>query len=102
MNTKPGFVYIMSNFARTTLYVGVTSDLSRRVFEHREGVFPGFTKKYNCKYLVYYEALTSIEDAIRREKQLKNWHRDWKIKLIKSANPPMSDLSDEVLAGAIH
>ncbi len=65
--------------------------------EHREGAIPGFTQKYNLKFLMYYEAMSSIEDAIRREKQLKNWHREWKMNLIKSANPEMKDLANEVL-----
>lgn len=94
MNT--GYVYIMSNFRRTTLYIGVTNDLARRVYEHREGLLEGFTKRYRLKYLVYYEEAGTINDAIAREKQLKNWHREWKINLIKSVNPDMKDLSNEV------
>ncbi len=94
---KEGFVYIMSNYQRTTFYTGVTSDLECRVSQHRNGEFDGFTKKYNLKYLVFYENAGSMNDAINREKQIKNWHRDWKINLIKSINPEMKDLSRELL-----
>ncbi|HWP82385.1 MAG TPA: GIY-YIG nuclease family protein [Bacteroidota bacterium] len=94
---KTGYVYIMSNFKRTTFYIGVTSDLARRVYEHREGLIDGFTKRYRLKYLVYYEEAGTITDAIAREKQLKNWHREWKLNLIKAMNPEMKDLSSEVL-----
>ena len=94
---KTGYVYIMSNFKRTTFYIGVTSDLGKRVWEHREGALPGFTKRYRLKYLVYYENAGTIIEAIGREKQLKNWHREWKINLIKSVNPTLADLTDEIL-----
>ena len=87
----------MSNHTRTTLYIGVTNDLARRVMEHREGLLPGFTRRYNLKDLIYYEQASGIEDAIRREKQLKNWHREWKLNLIKSVNPDLKDLTHEVL-----
>jgi putative endonuclease len=96
---KRAYVYIMSNLNRTTLYIGVTNDIVRRVMEHREGKTPGFTQKYRLKYLVYFEELSSIKDAIAREKQLKNWHRDWKINLIKSVNPEMKDLTGGLLGG---
>jgi putative endonuclease len=94
---KTGYVYIMSNFTRTTFYIGVTSDLERRVAEHREGKIEGFTKRYHLKYLVYFEEVGSIGFAITREKQLKNWHHDWKINLIRTTNPEMRDLEDELL-----
>jgi putative endonuclease len=94
---KTGFVYFMSNFKRTTFYIGVTSDLACRVYQHRVGEIEGFTKRYCLKYLVYYEDAGTMRDAIAREKQLKNWHREWKINLIKSMNPDMRDLSNEVL-----
>jgi putative endonuclease len=94
---KTGFVYFMSNFKRTTFYIGVTSDLACRVCQHRIGEIEGFTKRYCLKYLVYYEDAGTMRDAIAREKQLKNWHREWKINLIKSMNPDMRDLSNEVL-----
>ena len=94
---KTGYVYIMSNFKRTTFYIGVTSDLACRVYQHRAGEIEGFTKRYRLKYLVFYEDAGTMNDAIAREKQLKNWHRDWKINLIKSMNPEMKDLSYEIL-----
>jgi putative endonuclease len=93
---KQGHVYIMSNKHRTTFYIGVTSDLESRVWQHSNGEGSVFTKKYRCYDLVYYECFPSILDAIDREKQLKNWHRPWKIALIESVNPLMKDLKDEI------
>ena len=86
-------VYIMTNYSETTLYIGVTSNLQKRVWEHKNKVVEGFTKKYNADKLVYYELTDSIEAAINREKQLKHWHRQWKINLIKEMNPDFKDLS---------
>ena len=94
---KKGYVYIMSNYKRTTFYIGVTNSLERRVLEHKQGLISGFTQRYRLKYLVYYEVHDSMYRAIAREKQLKNWHREWKIILIKSVNPEMKDLSADVL-----
>ena len=91
-----GYVYILSNYTRTTFYIGVTSNLGRRLEQHMEDPPSSFVARYNLKYLVYYEVYERIEDAIRREKQLKRWHREWKINLIKSVNPEMLDLSDQV------
>ena len=88
---KGGFIYIMGN-DRPTLYIGVTSNLLKRVFEHKNEVVPGFTSKYKLEKLLYYESFGTIEEAIAREKQLKNWHRDWKLNLIKSINPKLLDL----------
>ena len=85
----------MSSFTHI-LYIGVTNNLQRRVIEHREGLIPGFTKKYQCKKLVYYEMYSNIEEAIKREKQLKGWTRNKKIELIKSQNPDVKDLFDEL------
>ncbi len=82
----------MSNFKKTTFYIGVTNNLERRILEHKQKLIDGFTKKYNLTELVYFEEYSRIEDAIFREKQLKNWHREWKINLIKSKNPLMKDL----------
>jgi putative endonuclease len=96
---KTGFVYMMSNYKRTIFYIGITSDLVCRVYQHCHGEIEGFTKRYNLKYLVYYEDAGTMKDAIAREKQLKNWHREWKINLIKSLNPKMKDLSKEILDG---
>lgn len=86
-------VYIMTNYSETSLYIGVTSNLQRRIWEHKNKTVDGFTKKYNVDRLVYYELTDSIETAINREKQLKRWHRDWKINLIKEMNPEFRDLS---------
>jgi putative endonuclease len=89
---KNYYVYIMTNNSRI-LYIGVTDDLNRRLYEHTNKLIDGFTKKYNLTKLVYFETFNQIEDAIRREKQLKNWHRQWKINLIESVNKEWKDLS---------
>ncbi len=86
-------VYIMTNYSETTLYIGVTSNLEKRVWEHKNKVVKGFTNKYNVNKLVYFELTDSIESAIKREKQLKRWHREWKLNLIKENNPDFKDLS---------
>ena len=91
MNTK-GYVYILTNKTRSVLYVGVTSSLVRRISEHKQGEGSIFTAKYNCHYLVYYEVFPDIIQAIRREKALKNYKRDWKISLICESNPEWVDL----------
>ena len=92
-NMKHGYVYIITNEPYGTLYIGVTSDALRRMFEHKQGLIDGFTKKYGLNMLVHLETFESISDAIAREKQLKNWHRDWKINLINEHNPDWKDLS---------
>lgn len=89
------YVYILTNENNSTLYIGVSNDLERRLSEHKNGLNEGFTKKYNLHKLVYYEDFNDVEQAISREKQLKNWHRLWKINLIKKLNPGFKDLSDE-------
>ena len=86
------YVYIMTNRRNGTLYVGVTGDLGARVYEHKNHQLPGFTDKYNCDMLVYYERFEYINDAIAMEKRLKRWHREWKIALIERANPQWCDL----------
>ena len=86
-------VYIMTNYSETSLYIGVTSNLQKRVWKHKNKVVEGFTSKYNVDKLVYFELTDSIESAINREKQLKRWYRDWKINLIKEINPEFKDLS---------
>ena len=92
-----GYIYIMTNTATKPLYVGVSSNLSARVWQHKNNVNPGsFTSKYNLHKLVYFETFESIEEAIEREKQLKRWHREWKLNLIKSVNPTFRDLYDEI------
>ena len=83
----------MTNYSQSSLYIGVTSDLIRRVSEHKNHVAKGFTDKYNIDRLVYYEVTDSIESAINREKQLKNWHREWKMNLIRENNPDFNDIS---------
>ena len=87
-------VYILTNYNETTFYIGVTGNLQKRIFEHKNKVVEGFTKKYNVDKLVYYEITNDVESAINREKQLKRWHRQWKINLIKEVNPEFKDLSE--------
>ena len=87
-----GWVYILTDRPNGTLYVGVTSDLARRTWEHREGAVDGFTKRYGLKRLVYAEPHEYIRAAIQREKTLKHWPRAWKVRLILEANPGWSDL----------
>jgi putative endonuclease len=87
-----GYVYIVTNQKRGTLYIGVTSDLEGRTYEHREGLTPGFASKYDCTRLVWYEEHERIGNAIQREKSLKRWYRQWKINLIESMNPDWDDL----------
>ena len=91
---KPYSVYILSNFARTVFYIGVTNNLEKRIQEHRSGEGSVFTKKYKCHFLMYYEDYNNINNAIAREKQLKNWKREWKIKLIREENPGLKDLAE--------
>ena len=88
------YVYIMTNATRT-LYIGVTNDLVRRVYEHKQKLADGFTKKYHITMLMYYEETTDVEAAIAREKQLKGWRRSRKIELIEGFNPQWKDLSLE-------
>jgi putative endonuclease len=90
------FVYILTNKPRGTLYVGVTNDLVRRVFEHREGVVPGFTKRYGLKQLVHFEKYDDPTTAIRREKNIKHWSRIWKLQLVETSNPQWNDLYKEI------
>ena len=93
---KSGFTYIMAN-DRPTLYVGVTNDLIRRVYEHKHNVIEGFTKRYNVHFLVYFEVFDTIEEAIIREKQIKNMKRKEKLNLIERHNPNFSDLYRQIL-----
>jgi putative endonuclease len=96
---KGGYVYILASERNGTLYVGVTSDLVRRVWEHREGAVPGFTSKYGVKSLVWFEPHDDIESAIRREKAIKKWRRAWKLSLIEETNPNWRNLY-ETLTGS--
>ena len=86
------YIYILANTSDTTLYIGVTNDLARRVAEHRSGMIPGFTQKYNCHKLVYFEEYSDVEQAIAREKQLKKWSRTKKDSLIDTMNKERKDL----------
>ena len=86
------YTYILANKSDTTLYIGVTNDLERRVTEHRSGTIPGFTQKYNCHKLVYVESFSDVEQAIAREKQLKKWSRSKKEALIDTMNKDRKDL----------
>ena len=86
------YTYILANNSDTTLYIGVTNDLERRVAEHRSGMIPGFTQKYNCNKLVYFESFSFVEQAIAREKQLKKWSRAKKDALIDTQNKERKDL----------
>ena len=89
---KTSYTYIITNNYRTTFYVGVTTDLNKRITEHQNGIGSVFTKKYNLKDLVYYEIFTDINQAIAREKQIKNWKKEWKLNLIKEQNPTLKTL----------
>jgi len=91
-----GWVYIMTNRPNGTLSVGVTSDLARRAWEHREGIADGFTKRYGLKRLVYAERYEEIRTAIQREKNLKHWPRTWKVKLILADNRNWDDLYERL------
>ena len=90
------FVYILTNLHKTVLYTGVTSDLIRRLDDHERGLFPGFTRKYNCRYLIYYEWFQFIQDAIVREKQIKGWTRKKKEILLSDFNPGWEFLNDKI------
>ena len=92
---KKGYVYIITNYSKTVLYIGVTSNLAGRILQHRNNEGCEFSKKYSCKYLVYYEEFEGMREAIEREKRLKKWHRDWKFNLIKTTNLELKDLSAE-------
>ena len=95
--SKTYYVYILGN-SRPTLYIGVTNNLVRRVWEHKKGLVDGFTKKYGLKKLLYFEQFSYVEDAIRREKQLKHWNRKWKLDLIKKTNPEFRDLYASIIS----
>ena len=86
------YVYIVTNKTNKVFYIGITNSLVRRIEEHKLGLIDGFTKKYKCNKLVYFEEFFKPIDAINREKQLKNWHRQWKINLIKSVNPDFDEI----------
>ena len=87
----------MTNKKNGTLYIGVTSDIIKRIYEHKNSLTDGFTKTYNLKKLVYYEVYDDISEAIKREKQLKNWKRDWKLELVNKMNSDWNDLYDDIV-----
>ncbi len=91
------YVYILASKKNGTLYIGVTNNLVRRIHEHKHKLVPGFTKKYNVGNLVYFEATPDIVSGINREKQLKKWNRNWKIKLIQKENPDWNDLYEGII-----
>ena len=94
---KEPAVYILTNRPNGVLYIGVTSDLVKRIYEHRQGFVDGFSRRYRLKRLVYYERHESMEEAILREKRMKKWKREWKIFLIEELNPEWKDLYTEII-----
>jgi len=97
MLAKQYYVYILASKRNGTLYVGVTDNLIKRVWQHKEDLIESFTKKYSVKMLVYYEIHQDIEEAIKREKQIKGWKRQWKIELIEKENSEWKDLYDDLI-----
>ena len=89
------YLYILTNKKNGTLYVGVTNNLERRMFEHKHKLVEGFTKKYSLNLLIYFEVFQYVNDAIKREKNIKKWKRQWKINLIEEENPDWEDLAKE-------
>ena len=94
---KTYYIYIFASKRNGTLYIGITNDLTRRVFEHKTGLVNGFTKKYSVNKLVYFESTNDVNAAILREKRLKKWKRQWKIELIEKLNPDWNDLSERLI-----
>ena len=92
--THQYYIYILANKYGGVIYIGVTKDLQRRVYEHKKGLIKGFTQKYNLKTLIYFESFKDVNGAITREKNLKKWKRDWKINLIEKENKNWNDLSE--------
>lgn len=97
MSARKYFVYFLTNRHDAVLYIGVTNDISSRVYQHKQKLKSGFTQKYNITKLVYYETFSDVISAIEREKQLKRWHKEWKWNLIKENNPKLVDLYDTIL-----
>jgi putative endonuclease len=93
---RPGYVYIMASRRNGTLYRGVTSDLPQRAYQHRNGMIAGFSKRYGCKSLVWYEAHDDVQDARARELQMKKWKRAWKLQAIEAMNPDWRDPFEEI------
>ena len=94
---KTGYVYIMASQKTGTIYIGVTSDLIGRIYQHREGLVAGFTKRYGCKLLVWFEAFDDLQGARQRELQMKEWKRSWKVRLIEENNLEWDDLYPTLL-----
>lgn len=94
-NVHEYYVYILTNMPNSTLYIGMTNNLERRILEHKSGSVEGFTKKYGLKTLIYFEVHQNVNEAILREEQLKKWKRQWKIDLIEKDNPNWSDLKND-------
>ena len=88
------YIYILTNYTKTTLYIGITNNIGNRVLQHRNEVNKGFTSKYKLKHLIYLEEYNDVYEAIEREKQLKKWNREWKDELINEFNPKWEDLSE--------
>jgi putative endonuclease len=91
-------VYILASARNGTLYIGVTSNLIQRIWQHKEGIIGGFTKQHDVKQLVWYEQHENAESAIRREKQIKKWKREWKVRLVETDNPYWNDRYSEIVA----
>jgi len=94
---RPGYTYIMASGRNGTIYIGSTSDLVRRVYQHREGSIDGFTRRHGCKHLVWFEVHDSIEGARGRERRMKKWKRLWKLREIEAINPDWADLYETLL-----
>lgn len=94
---RPGYVYIMANKRNGTIYIGCTSNLSQRVWQHKQGTVDAFTKEYCCKMLVWYQRFENVHDARRREVQMKEWQRAWKLKQIVEMNPDWDDLYETLI-----
>ncbi len=90
-----GIVYILSNANKTVFYIGFTTDIKRRIWEHKNKIYKGFTYKYNCTHLLYYATYFDMDEAMAWEKRMKRWKREWKIDLIKKENPEMLDLAKD-------
>lgn len=94
---KNSYLYILASKKNGTLYIGVTSDIVKRVYEHKNNLVEGFTNKYEVHDLVYYQVFEDIEEAIKREKQLKKWKRSWKVRIIEESNPEWKDLYADII-----
>lgn len=97
MSDKRYWIYILSNYTGTTFYVGFTNNIKQRVIQHKTMVFKGFTSDYNVDRLIYFEEYENVLEAIKREKQLKRWHKDWKIELVRGFNPRFEDLYPKIV-----